>query len=188
VRRLIASEGITLDGYFSGPRGEIDWQALGKDLNGYSIELLEAADTLLFGRITYEQMKAWWPTPAGQRYSPAIARSMNTLAKLVAATQAVDVSWHNSRQISGELTEVVTDLKAQPGKDIVVLGSASLVAQLTDRGLIDEYHLTINPVVLAAGTPLFGNVRERHRLKLMETRPYAAGNVLLRYEPDLSHE
>jgi dihydrofolate reductase len=186
VRRIIASEGITLDGYFAGPQGELDWQALDEEFKAYSIELLDAVDTLLFGRVTYEQMKAWWPTPAGEEYDTEIARRMNAAAKLVVSTKTVDLSWHNTRQLTGDLPKAVTQLKAEAGKDITILGSGSLVAQLTDHGLIDEYRLTLNPVILAAGAKLFEGVRNRRNLKLTGTRALASGTVLLCYQPDPS--
>src|SRR6266568_4845962 len=159
VRRLIASEGIKLDGYFAGSQGEIDWQALDEEFNAYSIELLDSVDTLLFGRVTYEQMQAWWPTPAGENYSTEIARRMNAAAKLVVSRKAV------------------------AGKDIAIFGSGSLVGQLTDQRLIDEYRLTLNPVILAEGTALFKDMQQRHELRLIGTRQFASGTILLRYEP-----
>src|SRR6266704_4619447 len=91
VRRIIASEGITLDGYFAGSQGEIDWQALGEEFNAYSLELLDSVDALLFGRVTYEQMKAWWPTPAGEGYSLEIAQRVNAVAKFVVSNQPQDL-------------------------------------------------------------------------------------------------
>jgi len=183
VRRIIASEGITLDGYFAGSQGEIDWQALDEEFNAYSIELLDSVDTLLFGRVTYEQMQAWWPTPAGENYSTEIARRMNAAAKLVVSRKAVDISWHNARQLAGDLPKAITELKAGAGKDIAILGSGSLVGQLTDQRLIDEYRLTLNPVILAEGTALFKDMQQRHELRLIGTRQFASGTILLRYEP-----
>jgi dihydrofolate reductase len=137
VRRIIASEGITLDGYFAGSQGEIDWQALDQEFNAYSVELLDSVDTLLFGRVTYEQMLAWWPTPAGEHYSTEIARRMNAATKLVVSRKPVDLAWSNAQQLTGDLPQAVTELKAGTGKDIAILGSGSLVGQLTDQRLID---------------------------------------------------
>jgi len=142
---------MTLDGYFAGSPGEIDWQALDEEFNAYSIELLDSVDTLLFGRVTFEQMQAWWPTPAGENYSTEIARRMNAASKLVVSRKAVALSWRNAQQLTGDLAKAVTELKAEAGKDIAILGSGSLVGQLTDQHLIDEYRLTLNPVILAGG-------------------------------------
>jgi dihydrofolate reductase len=183
VRRIIVSEGVTLDGYFAGAAGEIDWQSLDEEFNAYSVELLDSVDTLLFGRVTYEQMRAWWPTPAGESYSTEIARRMNAVAKLVVSRAAVDVSWANTTQVYGDLPKAVAELKARSGKDIAILGSGSLVGQLTDLGLIDEYRLTVNPVILAGGAALFKDARERRNLRLLGVREFASGTLLLRYEP-----
>jgi dihydrofolate reductase len=183
VRRIIASEGITLDGYFADPQGGIAWQALDEEFNAYSIELLDSVDTLLFGRVTYEQMTAWWPTSAGEGYSPEIARRMNAVAKLVVSSNEVGLSWNNARQLKEDLPKAVTQLKGEAGKDIAILGSGSVVAQLTDHGLIDEYRLTLNPVILGAGTGLFKDVRNQRKLKLVGTREFATGTMLLRYQP-----
>ncbi len=188
MRRIIASEGVTLDGFFADSQGAIDWQALGEEFNAYSLELLDSVDALLFGRVTYEQMKAWWPTPAGEGYSPEIAQRMNAVAKFVVSSQPQDLSWNNTHQLSGDLSEAIADLKAQPGKDIAIFGSGSIVAQLTDLGLVDEYRLTLNPVILGAGVGLFKDVRNRRPLRLTESRPFSSGAMLLCYSPDRPRE
>ncbi len=179
MRRIIVSEGITLDGFFADSQGAIDWQALGEEFNAYSLELLDSVDALLFGRVTYEQMKAWWPTPAGEGYSPEIAQRMNAAAKFVLSSQPQDLSWNNAHQLSGDLSEAIVDLKARPGKDIAIFDSGSIVAQLTDLGLVVEYRLT-----LGTGVGLFKDVRNRRSLRLIETRPFSSGAMLLCYSPD----
>jgi dihydrofolate reductase len=186
VRRIIASEGITLDGYFADPRGEIAWQALDDDFNAYSLEFLDSVDSLLFGHVTYELMRAWWPTPAGEAYGSELAQRMNSATKLVVSSQKVDLSWNNSHRLDGDLATAVSQLKSEQGGDIAILGSGTLVAQLTDHGLIDEYRVTLNPLILAGGTPLFRDVQERRKLKLAGTREFASGVVLLRYTLDPS--
>jgi dihydrofolate reductase len=98
----------------------------------------------------------------------------------------VNLSWRNSRQLAGDLVGGISQLKAEPGKDIALLGSGSIVAQLTDAGLIDEYRLQLNPVILTAGKALFGAVRERCDLRLVGTRQFAGGGIQLRYVPQTS--
>ncbi len=188
MRRIIASEGITVDGFFADPQGAIDWQALDEEFKTYSLELLDSVDSLLFGRVTYEQMKAWWPTQAGEEYSPEIARRMNGATKWVASSQPVDLAWDNTQQLGDDLPQAVAQLKAQAGKDIAILGSGTIVAQLTDLGLIDEYRLTLNPVILGAGAGLFKDVRERRPLRLIESRTFGSGAMLLCYSPDEPRE
>lgn len=186
MRRIIASEGVTLDGYFAAADGSIDWQSLDADFNAYSVELLDEVDTILLGRTTYDELGAFWPTSLGEQYDPEIARRMNARAKVVISRSSVNLSWQNSRQLAGDLVGGVSQLKAEPGKDIALLGSGSIVAQLTDAGLIDEYRLQLNPVILTAGKALFGAVRERRDLRLVGTRPFAGGGIHLRYVPQTS--
>jgi dihydrofolate reductase len=183
MRRIIASEGVTLDGYFSDAEGGIDWQSLDADFNAYSIELLDEVDTILLGRTTYDELGAFWPTASGEQYDPEIARRMNAHMKVVISSSAVNLSWQNSRQLTGDLVGGISQLKAEPGKDIALLGSGTIVAQLTNAGLIDEYRLQLNPVILAAGKALFGAVRNRCDLRLVGTRQFGGGGILLRYEP-----
>ena len=109
---------------------------------------------------------------------------MNAVAKFVVSSQPQDLSWNNTHQLSGALSEAIADLKARPGKDIAIFGSGSIVAQLTDLGLVDEYRLTLNPVILGAGVGLFKDVRNRHPLRLTESRPFSSGAILLCYSPD----
>jgi dihydrofolate reductase len=181
VRRIIASEGVTLDGYFSDPDGGIAWQSLDDDFNAYSIELLDEVDTLILGRTTYEELGAFWPTASGAQYDSDIARRMNAHAKIVVSRGSLDLSWENSRQLTGDLVGAIHELKAGPGKDIALLGSGSILAQLTDAGMIDEYRLQMNPVILADGKSLFAGVQKRCDLTLAETRQFGSGGVLLRY-------
>jgi dihydrofolate reductase len=185
MRRITASEGITLDGYFADPQGEIAWQTLDDEFNAYSLEFLDSVDSLLFGRVTYELMQAWWPTSAGEAYSSELAGRMNSATKFVVSTKTIDLSWNNSHRLEGDLPLAVSQLKSQPGGDIAILGSGALVAQLTDHALIDEYRLTLNPLILGAGTPLFRDV-QRRKLKLAGTREFASGVVLLHYTLDPS--
>ena len=109
---------------------------------------------------------------------------MNSATKLVVSSKPVGLAWDNARQLTGNLPKAITQLKAEAGKDIAIFGSGSLVGQLTDHGLIDEYRLMLNPVILAAGTALFKDVQKRRNLKLIGTREFASGTVLLRYQPD----
>jgi len=104
---------------------------------------------------------------------------MNAAAKFVLSNQPQDLSWNNAHQLSGDLSEAIVDLKARPGKDIAIFDSGSIVAQLTDLGLVDEYRLT-----LGTGVGLFKDVRKRRSLRLIETRPFSSGAMLLCYSPD----
>jgi dihydrofolate reductase len=174
---------MSLDGRFATPDGALDWQTLGPAHAAYSVDLLDEVDTLVFGRRTYDLMRAFWPTDQGARHSPEIAARMNGHLKLVASRRALTGAWVNARRVDGDLVDVIRDLKSRPGKDIAVLGSRSVLAQLSDAGLVDEVRITLNPVILAAGPPLFGQHAVPHNLELVASRALDGGAMLLVYRP-----
>jgi dihydrofolate reductase len=183
MRKLFASEVISVDGYFTSVQGEIDWQIIDEQFTAYSVEMLADADALLFGHTTYDLMRDYWPDAAGEGNDREIATRMNTYPKYVVANRTPDLSWTSSQHLTGDLAEAVIALKQQPGKDIAILGSGSIVAQLTASRLIDEYRLILTPTVLGAGRTLFEGVGSRPVLDLVEVRPFDSGNLLLRYRP-----
>lgn len=182
MRNVILSVMVSLDGFFEGP-GEglekIDWQRADDEWEQYAVELLSEADTLLFGRKTYEGFAQFWPHQEGE-----VARLLNDVSKVVFSTTLAEAAWHGSRLVRDHVPEEVAKLKAQPGKQIVILGSADFAATLTQHGLIDEYRIAVNPVVLGAGTLLFKQHTERLDLRLLGTRTFASGIVELRYTPE----
>jgi dihydrofolate reductase len=142
-----------------------------------SIEQLRVADMLLFGRVTYEGMAAYWKTAQGE-----VAGYMNSLPKAVFSRTLERVDWQNTTLLKGDVKEV-EELKRKGKKDIYVFGSGNLCATLMEQGLFDEYRLCLVPVVLGSGKQLFGRKLSRLRMKLLESRPLASGSVVLRYEP-----
>jgi dihydrofolate reductase len=179
MRRVIMWNMVTLDGFFEGPNREIDWFRFDEDLEKYiKGSQMSSADTLLFGRVTYQVMAAYWPSAHGQ-----IADFMNNVTKIVCSRTLEQTEWNNSRLIKANVPEEVSRLKQQPGKDIFVFGSANLASTLMQHGLIDEYRLGVNPVVLGGGTPLFKGSADRLDLKLLEARPLESGVVILHYTP-----
>jgi dihydrofolate reductase len=136
---------------------------------------------LLFGRITYDMMASWWPTPGAQASQPEVARAMNALPKTVVSRTLSRATWNNTTVLKGELTAAVRTLK-QGVADITILGSGSIVAQLTRAGLVDEYQLVIVPLVLAAGRRLFEGPETAMRLRLHSSRAFRNGNLFLVYE------
>jgi len=181
VRKLIMWNLVSLDGFFEGPRPwELDWHMYvwGEDLERLSIEQLRAADLLVFGRFTYEGMAAYWPSATGQ-----VAELMNAMTKLVVSTTIEGPSWHNTRVLRGQAASELARLKQQPGKDMLIFGSAALSNTLMHAGLIDEYRVCVVPVVLGSGTPLFKPSAERTRMALLECKPMPSGCVILRYRP-----
>ena len=172
---------VTLDGYFEGSKPwEIDWheEVWGEELEQLSLEQSKTADMLLFGRLTYEGMAAYWSSATGE-----IADFMNAVPKVVFSTTLDQAAWNNTRLVKSRAAEEVEELKQQPGNNLYIFGSAQLCATLMPHGLIDEYRLGINPLVLGRGNPLFKQLPDRVRMRLLEARPLRSGCVILRYEP-----
>lgn len=183
MRRVIVSMMVTLDGFIAGPNGEIDWHNVDDEFNEYAIELLNSVDTLLFGRVTYQGMASYWPTPMATTDDPIVAAKMNSLPKVVFSHTLETVEWQPTRLAKGNLADEIATMKQQPGGDMVIFGSGSIVSALAQLGLIDEYRLFVNPVVIGDGQSLFSGITERLNLKLVSTRPFRSGNVLLQYQP-----
>jgi dihydrofolate reductase len=180
MRTVIHSAMTSLDGVFDGP-GEgaerIDWMRADDEWQEYSVESLDAATTLLFGRRTFEGMAEYWP---GQ--TDPVGIRMNALEKIGFSRSAGTTTWENARMSSDPVDEVAR-LKEGDGGDILILGSADLAATLTEHGLIDEYRVAVNPVVLGAGSPLFRPGHPRLDLRTTGTRIFSSGIVEIRCAP-----
>ena len=183
MRNVIVSNLISVDGLLAGPGGSIDWHVLNDEFFDYANALLDRTDTLLYGRVTYEGMAAYWPTPQALANDGAMARRMNAIHKVVFSTTLAQANWQNTRLVSGEAGAEVRRLKAQPGQDMVIFGSGRLVSSLTDLGLIDRFQLFINPVILGSGVPEFSGLAQAHKLRLLESKVFKTGVVLLAYAP-----
>ncbi len=185
MRKVIASEMITLDGFFAGPEGDLSWHLVDDDYRRLAVDLLSSANMLVFGRVTYELMVGFWPTEAAATDDPVVAGKMNTLSKIVFSQTLSHVEWgkwKNARLAKEDLRETIAALKQEPGKDLLVLGSGQIVSALAQSRLLDEYWLFVAPVVLGSGKPFFQDVHERVRFKLIETQQLRSGVVLLRYQ------
>lgn len=182
MRKIIALDRITVDGFFAGPNGEIDWFVLDPELDVALFEMVPG-DTALFGGTTYELFEAFWPDALKHSSSPqhkVVAEALHNMTKVVFDKNRKEVTWHNSKLFNDNLIEETKKLKSEKGGDILIFGSGTIVKQLTEAGLIDEYVLIMTPVILGEGKALFeGN--GRHQLKLKETRTFDSGNVALHY-------
>jgi dihydrofolate reductase len=183
MRRIIFFMLISLDGYFEGPGKDIYWHNVDEEFNEFAIEQLGTVDTLLFGRVTYEMMAGYWPTLAAKTDDPIVAEKMNSTPKLVFSKTLEKAGWQNTRLIKDNFVEEMQKLKKQSGKDMIILGSSDLAVTLIEHGLIDEYRIMINPLVLGDGKSLFKGIKEKLDLKIIKTRIFKNGNVLLCYEP-----
>jgi len=179
MRNVIVWDMMTLDGYFEGRKPwEIDYHEYvwGPELERFSLDQAKEVGTLLFGRKTYQGMEAYWSKATGD-----IAAFMNSVPKVVFSNTLEAATWNNSRLVKGRAEDEVVRLKQEPGRNLFIFGSADLVDTLTKQGLIDEYRIGLNPLVLGGGNPLFKPNEEQLRLKLLEARPMQSGVVLLRY-------
>jgi dihydrofolate reductase len=186
MRKIVAFNLITLDGFFEGPNREIDWHVVDEEFNDFAIDQLKTVDTILFGRVTYQMMAQYWPTPAATTNDPVVAGMMNSLPKIVFSRTLDKVEWQNTTLIKENINDEVLKLKQQPGKDIVIFGSNDLMVSLATLGSIDEYRVMVNPIVLGKGNPLFKGLSDKLKLKLLKTRTFTSGNVLLYYQPDIA--
>jgi dihydrofolate reductase len=183
MTKVILFNLMTLDGYFAGPDGEIDWHNVDDEFNEFAIDQLNTVGGLIFGRVTYQMMASYWPTPEAIADDPVVAGKMNELPKIVFSRSLDAVEWSNTRLVKGDAVQEITQLRSQAGKDLYVFGSADLAAALTQAGLIDEYRVIVNPVILGKGRPLFPCADHRINLSLTNVRTFRNGNVLLYYVP-----
>jgi dihydrofolate reductase len=172
---------MTLDGYFEGTKSwDLDFHqsVWGPELEALSIEQLHSADRLIFGRVTYEGMAAYWTTAQGE-----VADLMNRLPKVVFSRTLQQADWSNTTLIKEDAAARVPELKRKGEGNSFVFGSANLSRTLISHGLFDEYRLAVAPMILGRGTPLFGPDLARVPLTLLETRTLPSGGVILRYQP-----
>ena len=186
MRKLSVFNNVTLDGYFTGIDGDFSWAHSGNDdaeWNTFVAENASGGGQLLFGRITYELMAGYWPTPTATKNDPVVAEGMNRMSKVVFSRTLDKVLWSNTRLVKSDLASAVRKMKQEPGPGMVILGSGSIVSQLTREGLIDEYQVVVNPVVLGKGRTMFDGIQTKLNLKLKGTRTFRNGKIFLCYAP-----
>ncbi len=189
MRKIIVSEFYTLDGLMSDPEDKMEWVlgSFNNEMGKYESDLYDSADTLLLGRTTYKIFESYWPTaasnPATSQGDIEMAHKINKITKIVFSHTLESVEWKNSKLLKEIKSEEIVKMKQGKGKNILVIGSASIVQQLTNLGLIDEYHLLVHPVVMGNGKPLFKDIRQKHDLRLLEAKTFRNGVVMLRYAP-----
>jgi dihydrofolate reductase len=186
VRKLVVFNHVTLDGYFTDRNGDMSWAHRGNDDAEYQAFVAENArggGQLLFGRITYGLMAGYWPTPNAIQNDPVVAEGMNRMPKVVFSRTLDKASWNNTKLVKGDIASEVRKMKKEPGQGMAILGSGSIVSQLAPQGLIDEYQVVVNPVVLGEGRTMFDGIHEKLNLKLTKTQTFRNGKVFLCYEP-----
>lgn len=172
---------ITLNGFYKGLREDISWHRHGSEEGEFSAENAQRDNILLFGRVTYEMMHAFWPTDQARAAFPVVAEGMNRAEKIVFSRTLGRADW-NTRVVQHNIYEEVRELK-QGRKDLTILGSGSIVSQLADHGLIDLYTIMIDPVAIPYGSSIFHGISRKLDLKLVSSKVFGSGVVLLNYEP-----
>jgi dihydrofolate reductase len=182
VRKIFVFLMTSLDGYHETSSRELFWHNVDTEFHEFAAAQLDEADTLLFGRTTYQHMAAFWPSEAGLTADPQVAVKMNSYDKIVVSRTLIDADWTPVTVISHDVPAQLAKIKEQAGKDIALIGSSELAASLLGTGVIDEVRIMVNPVVLGSGRPVLAGA-DRVGLELLRIRQFASGNVLLTYKP-----
>ena len=183
MAKVLVFNSVSLDGYFTDAKGDMSFAKGAPDdaeWNAFVGGNASGDGVLLFGRITYEMMASFWTTPAAKEMMPEVAAGMSRMKKVVFSRTLREVSWENATLAKGDLVAETRKLKAG-ARDITILGSGTIVSQLTQARLIDEYQLVVVPVVLGSGRTMFEGVEDRLELKQKHARPFKNGHVLLSY-------
>ena len=185
MRKVISLMHISLDGFAASTTGELNWISYSEDIFTSVIESLSNVDTSIYGRSTYEGMKSYWPTvpsnPNSTEHELHHAEWVENVNKIVFSTTLEKANWNNTRLISSNLSEEVNKLKNQDGRNMMIFGSPRLVHSFLEHNLVDEFLLTISPVVLGAGIPLFKNIKQKLQLKLLKSKQYDNGVLAVHY-------
>lgn len=184
MRRLVVFNQVSLDGYFTDRNGDMSWaHKHDAEWNAFAADNAKGGGVLVFGRITYELMASFWPTPFAIKSFPTVAEGMNSMPKVVFSRTLDKATWNNTKLVKTGMAAEMRKMKKEPGADMVILGSGSIVSQLAQEGLIDEFQIVVNPVVLGAGRTMFEGVKDKLTMKRTNTRTFSNGNVVLSYEP-----
>ncbi len=183
MKKIIAVEWLSIDGYFSDSNNGTDWLVSGEQTGEYLLKLFANIDTILLGQITYEMFAAYWPKPKPEDKNPQeLTDFMNNSRKVVFSKSLKKADWNNTVLLENIVLEEIIELKQEAGKDIVIFGSGTIVSQLTKLKLIDEYQFILIPIFLGNGKTLFKNEEAKSNLKLLDFKKYDNDNMILHYE------
>ena len=174
---------LTVNGLYKGPGEDISWHRHGAEEAKFSQESLGQGNVLVLGRRTYEMMASWWPTPAAAAAMPEVADGMNRSRKLVLTRKPFEPGWENTTVVTGDVVGEMRRRKAARGPDMTILGSGEIVSLLARHGLVDEFQFMIDPVAMPEGTRVFAGLQEKLDLRLVDSRVFESGVVLLTYRP-----
>ncbi len=184
MRKLKLQVQLTVDGYVAGPNGEMDWtiSTWDDDLKDYVTELSDPVDCIVLGRKLAQGFIPYWASSPEGEDARGIAK-MNNTPKVVFTKTLASSEWDNTVLAKGDLVDEITKLKKQPGKDIIAYGGAAFVSSLIQNGLVDEFHLFINPTAIGGGMTIFKGLAGKQTLALVKSRAFDCGIVALHYEP-----
>ena len=189
MRKIISFMHISLDGFVAGPNGEMDWIKADQEIFEYVGKRISQGDTSLYGRVTYQMMESYWPTaankPAATRHDIEHSKWYSNVHKVVLSKTLKETDGTNTTIISDNLSDRIAEIKKQPGEEVLLFGSPTATHSLMQQNLIDGYWLFVNPIILGRGIPLFANVKDKIRLKLLiTTRQFTCGVTELNYIVD----
>ncbi len=186
MRKLSVFNTISLDGYFTDANNDMSWAHAHHDDDEWNAFVQGNASAgrsvMVYGRVTYEMMASFWPTPVAEQQMPVVAKHMNGLPKIVFSNSLNEATWANTTLIKGQAVDEMRRLKNEPGDNLTILGSGQLIASFTQEGLIDSYQLVVKPVALGGGRTIFEGVMGKPNFKLVSSRPFNNGNVVLNYD------
>lgn len=188
--KLIVYNFLSLNGYYKGENEDISWakQAGGKEENEFAASNLQSGSTLVFGRVTFQMMRSYWPSTEAAKNQPEVAEGMNKAEKIVFSRTLDKADWNNSKVIKGDPESEMRKLKSMSDQNFTILGSGSIIRQLVNKGLIDEYQLMIHPVLIEKGTPFAKDLQDKLDLELTGSRAFKSGIMHLTYRPAKSHK
>lgn len=181
MRKLFLHVNVSVDGYITDSAGDIDWHFSDEEFQQYLDQLLDSIDGMLFGRVAFEQLAAYWPTAGGEA-SPTQVRRMHDLPKYVLSRTLERTEWHNSHLLGPDPGSAITQLKQQDGRPLALFAGAGAASMAVQLGLLDELRLVVNPVLLGGGIRLFDAGYARTELCLTQTRTFTSGALVLTYE------
>ncbi len=186
MRKIVSFVHLSLDGFVASANGGLDWVSITEELFDYVEHRIKQTDTALYGRVTYQMMEAYWPSAAAQpnasKHDHEHSRWYKTARKIVLSKTLEDKNDANTKIIRNQLSDEITQLKQSAGSEILVFGSPTATHALMAENLIDEYWIFLNPVLLGQGIPLFKNIQDRTKLKLVKSKIFPSGVVCLHYE------
>jgi dihydrofolate reductase len=188
MRKIISFMHVSLDGFVAGPNGEMDWIKVDEEIFDYGHIRISEGDTALYGRATYQMMESYWPTagdePIASKHDIEHSKWYSKVHKVVLSKTMKDEGLANTTIISDNLSDRINEIKQKAGKDILLFGSPTATHSLMQLNLIDGYWLFVNPIILGQGIPLFIDIKDKIKLKLLTTHQFTSGVTELNYIVD----